>query len=154
MGSDLPVPMRLSTVILRDGAIHFIILTVLNALLVMSEYLQIIAQESEILVDANNLVFFIESLTSIIISEFLRHLYQAADAASCPETLTSVSDLEFRIIGPIGASLPGSLEDIAPEEAEEDRDCNPPQHAEGGEDDEGTSSGIEVEEVPRGEARA
>ncbi|KAJ8457159.1 hypothetical protein ONZ51_g11697 [Trametes cubensis] len=124
LSKGLASPMRLTMVVLRDGefpivttiaaainnpagTIYFVVLTILNILLLVFEYLQGgLIQEG-----ASNLVIFVEPLTAILISEFLTHLREAADKTSSPETLCSMSALESRIIGSIGASLPRRFND-------------------------------------------
>ena len=94
-------------------------------------------------------------LTTILVSEFLNDLHEAADKMSGSGSLSSVSDLEFRIVGSIGASLPAPSDDGTPDEAEEGGRENPEgSETEDGQNSEAVSSGaeLEIEEVPRGEA--
>ena len=73
---------------------------------------------------------------------------------SGPESLSSMSDLEFRIIGSIGASLPGPISDGAPDEAEESgHNTTQGSESEGNQNSEAVSSdgALEIEEVARGE---
>lgn len=88
-------------------------------------------------------------ITSILISDFLTHLHEAADAACDSGTLASASTLEFRIIGPIGASLPG-LDDVTGTFRTEDSGSwmDSEEHSQS---DEVMDSGVEVEEVARRE---
>ncbi|KAI0323825.1 hypothetical protein GY45DRAFT_1332206 [Cubamyces sp. BRFM 1775] len=115
LGKKLPSPMRLTRVILRDGEFpcrrcmdsqNLSILTILNTLQLVFEYSQVFATTVSGQAKSSDLVIFVEPLTAILISEFLAHLHEAADLASEPGTLASVSALEFRMIGSIGASLP------------------------------------------------
>ncbi|KAI0664180.1 hypothetical protein C8Q70DRAFT_1049692 [Cubamyces menziesii] len=141
LGKDLPTPMRLTTVLLYDGTVYFVVLTVLDILLLIFEYLQ--TQNFKV------------TLTTILVSEFLNDLHEAADKMSGSGSLSSVSDLEFRIVGSIGASLPAPSDDGTPDEAEEGGRENPEgSETEDGQNSEAVSSGaeLEIEEVPRGEA--
>ncbi|KAJ8455470.1 hypothetical protein ONZ51_g12448 [Trametes cubensis] len=122
LSKDLRTPMRLTTVLLRDGSIYFVLLTGLNILALIFEYLQIGKIFS---LDATFLRLTtapsdeLPRLTSILVSKFLNDLREAADKMSGPETLSSVSNLEFRIVGSIGASLPGPSDDGTPDDAGE-----------------------------------
>ena len=94
-------------------------------------------------------------LTTILVSEFLNDLHEAADKISGPESLSSVSDLEFRIVGSINASLPAPSDDGTPDEAEEGgRENSEGPEPEDGQNSEAVSSSaeLEIEEVPQGEA--
>ncbi|KAJ8495231.1 hypothetical protein ONZ51_g1803 [Trametes cubensis] len=145
LGKDLPTPMRLTTVLLYDGTVYFVVLTVLDILLLIFEYLQV-------WISTQN---FKVTLTTILVSEFLNDLHEAADKMSGSGSLSSVSDLEFRIVGSIGASLPAPSDDGTPDEAEEGGRENPEgSETEDGQNSEAVSSGaeLEIEEVPRGEA--
>ncbi|KAI0328672.1 hypothetical protein GY45DRAFT_1337957 [Cubamyces sp. BRFM 1775] len=146
-------PSRLTNVILRDGTIYFVVLTGLNTLLLLFEYLQYIKilASFQAQADVSILVQFVEPVTTILISEFLTHLYEAAEAVEDTGTLPSVGTLEFRIMGPIGASLPGLDDVVETIETEERGSC---EALEGDQDDEVVSSGAEVEEVTRSEADA
>ncbi|KAJ8481546.1 hypothetical protein ONZ51_g5918 [Trametes cubensis] len=120
MGKGLPTPMRLTAIVLRDGTIYFVILTVLNILQLLFEEIQVPAHALHRgQAQSSDLVVFVEPITAILTSEFLTHLRNAADAASGSEILSSVNALEFRIIGSIGASLPSPHTDAAPSGAEE-----------------------------------
>ena len=94
-------------------------------------------------------------LTAILVSKFLDDLHEAADKISGPESLSSVSDLEFRIVGSINASLPAPSDDGTPDEAEEGgRENSEGPEPEDGQNSEAVSSSaeLEIEEVPQGEA--
>ncbi|KAJ8457094.1 hypothetical protein ONZ51_g11730 [Trametes cubensis] len=96
-------------------------------------------------------------LTAILVSEFLNDLHEAADKTSGSETLSSVSNLEFRIIGSIGTSLPGPSDDGTPDEAEEGSyNATEGFEPEGGQNSEVVSAGavLGMEEVLRSEAEA
>ncbi|KAJ8490234.1 hypothetical protein ONZ51_g2449 [Trametes cubensis] len=115
LGKKLPASFILTTVLLRDGTIYFVVLTILNILLLAFDYHQVFANDP---INVSYLVNFAEPITSILISDFLTNLREAADnLASGPESQVSVDTLEFRIIGSIGASLPGPDEYRASSEA-------------------------------------
>ncbi|KAI0334620.1 hypothetical protein GY45DRAFT_1318223 [Cubamyces sp. BRFM 1775] len=135
LGRTLPTPARLTTVVLRDGTIYFVLLTAFNTLQLVFENLQvptctayvrqaidqvkIFVEDGAVQVETSNLIIFIEPLTAIIISEFLAHLHEAADETSGANTLTSVGTLQFKIIGSIGASLPGPADVVTPNDTED-----------------------------------
>ncbi|KAJ2997700.1 hypothetical protein NUW54_g7102 [Trametes sanguinea] len=58
---------------------------------------------------------FIEPLTAILVSSFLTDLHKAASAATNQDSLLSMGTVEFRVIGSIGASLPGPGEGVEDE---------------------------------------
>ncbi|KAJ8473514.1 hypothetical protein ONZ51_g7812 [Trametes cubensis] len=120
MGKGLPTPMRLTAIVLRDGTIYFVILTVLNILQLLFEEIQVLTTGGLGQAQSSDLVVFVEPITAILTSEFLTHLRDAADAASGSEILSSANALEFRIIGSIGASLPSPYEDVALSEVTEE----------------------------------
>ncbi|KAI0328673.1 hypothetical protein GY45DRAFT_1325962 [Cubamyces sp. BRFM 1775] len=91
-------------------------------------------------------------LTAILISDFLTHLHEAADKTSNTETLASVGTLEFRIIGSIGASLPGGPDDVV--EPSESEESGTREDLEWDWDGGVVSSSAEVEEVTTGETEA
>ncbi|KAI0661460.1 hypothetical protein C8Q70DRAFT_1052537 [Cubamyces menziesii] len=131
LSKDLRTPMRLTTVLLRDGSIYFVLLTGLNILALIFEYLQMPYFKITLVIwwrSLNRQTFLrlttapsdeLPRLTSILVSKFLNDLREAADKMSGPETLSSVSNLEFRIVGSIGASLPGPSDDGTPDDAGE-----------------------------------
>ncbi|KAI0328696.1 hypothetical protein GY45DRAFT_1435990 [Cubamyces sp. BRFM 1775] len=105
LGKNLSASFILTTVLIRDGTIYFVVLTVFNALLLAFDYQQVFAYGA---INLSYLVNFVEPITSILISDFLTNLREAADDLDPgSESLASVSTLEFRIIGSIGVSLPG-----------------------------------------------
>ncbi|KAH9888811.1 hypothetical protein C8Q73DRAFT_793816 [Cubamyces lactineus] len=142
LGRKLSTPSGLSMVLLRDGTVYFMALTVLNTLLLIFEYFEILGVGT----DGHNsaLVSFIEPLTAILISEFLIHLHEAADRGSGLETLTMAqSTLEFRIVGSIGASLHSPAEE-ALNETECSDGCEEHEDSQ-----EFASSAMEVEKMTR-----
>ncbi|KAI0664197.1 hypothetical protein C8Q70DRAFT_1049706 [Cubamyces menziesii] len=145
LGRELSTPSRLATVLLRDGTVYFVALTILNTVLLIFEYLEVLG----IGTDNHNsaLVSFIEPLTAILISEFLANLHNAADRTSGTETLTTAqSTLEFRIVGSIGASLHGGTFGIAPNDTDCDDIC------ENAQNDGIARSAVEEEDLPRDQA--
>ncbi|KAI0328660.1 hypothetical protein GY45DRAFT_1372140 [Cubamyces sp. BRFM 1775] len=146
LSKGLPNPMRLTTIVLRDGTIYFVVLTILNTLQLLFEEIQVLTTGGLGQAQSSDLVVFVEPITAILISEFLTHL---RDAASGPEILSSANTLEFRIIGSIGASLPGPNEDVTLSGAEEGSLSD----TENSEDDptgEAVGSRAESEQLPRG----
>ncbi|KAI0328676.1 hypothetical protein GY45DRAFT_1435976 [Cubamyces sp. BRFM 1775] len=146
-GRKVSTPSGLTMVLLRDGTIYFVALTILNTLLLVFEYLEVLGAGT----DGHNsdLVTFIEPLTAILISEFLTHLHEAADRTSSTETLATIGTLEFRIVGSIGASLHGP-DDVALNVAESDdtRWEDPKED----QNNELVSSPLEMEEMTRDQA--
>ncbi|KAI0664215.1 hypothetical protein C8Q70DRAFT_1071824 [Cubamyces menziesii] len=118
LGKKLPASFILTTVLLRDG--EGLIPSDRSAILIDSipsrhHLLCVFANDP---INVSYLVNFAEPITSILISDFLTNLREAADnLASGPESQVSVDTLEFRIIGSIGASLPGPDEYRASSEA-------------------------------------
>ncbi|KAI0331428.1 hypothetical protein GY45DRAFT_1360794 [Cubamyces sp. BRFM 1775] len=157
LSKDLPTPMRLCTIMLRDGTIYFVVLTILNIIVIVFEYLQIFTDNVTLDDNTSNLVIFVEPLTAILVSEFLNDLHEAADKTCGSETLSSVSALEFRIIGSISASLPAPTDDETPHEVVENSHEDPDgSEREAGQSREVVTSGaeLEIEEAARGEAEA
>ncbi|KAJ8483410.1 hypothetical protein ONZ51_g4715 [Trametes cubensis] len=149
IGRKVSAPSTIATVFLRDGTIYFVVLSVLNTILLVFDYLQVFTDRGASL-NLSYLVIFVEPITSILISDFLTHLHEAADAACDSGTLASASTLEFRIIGPIGASLPG-LDDVTGTFRTEDSGSWMDSE-ERSQSDEVMDFGVEVEEVARREA--
>ncbi|KAI0657929.1 hypothetical protein C8Q70DRAFT_1055308 [Cubamyces menziesii] len=92
----------LSTVALRDGVIYFIM---------VFDTLQLYTIDDG---DCGSILAqYVEPLTAVLVSYFLINLRQAADATRVLEetTIAEEGTLEFRIIGSMGASLPGPGED-------------------------------------------
>ncbi|KAJ8462885.1 hypothetical protein ONZ51_g10616 [Trametes cubensis] len=116
LGKKLSTPSILTMVLLRDGTVYFMVLTALNILQLVFEYLQVVLAVSGSQTESSNLVVFIEPLSAILISEFLTHLHDAANNAPATE-ISSTGTLEFRVIGSIGATLPSLTEAITQDEA-------------------------------------
>ncbi|KAH9893477.1 hypothetical protein C8Q73DRAFT_697049 [Cubamyces lactineus] len=152
LGKKLSASFILTTVLLRDGTIYFVVLTALNILLLAFDYHQVFANDA---INVSYLVNFAEPITSILISDFLTNLREAADSlASAPELQASVSTLEFRIISPIGASLHGPEEPPASSEAHGESDGQIPEAYEEDHNDELVIPGAEAmgARAMRGEA--
>ncbi|KAJ8489978.1 hypothetical protein ONZ51_g2582 [Trametes cubensis] len=101
----------LSTVALRDGVVYFILLLVLNTCRMVFDTLQLYTIDDG---DCGSILAqYVEPLTAVLVSYFLINLRQAADATRVLEetTIAEEGTLEFRIIGSMGASLPGPGED-------------------------------------------
>ncbi|KAI0774565.1 hypothetical protein C8Q74DRAFT_845384 [Fomes fomentarius] len=95
----------LSSILLRDGAIYFITLAIMNILHLSFSLSSILGT----LASSNSLiVIFTEAFTAILISRFLMDLQAASDAAMHQHSgVSSLSSLNFnRVIGALGSSLP------------------------------------------------
>ncbi|KAI0653386.1 hypothetical protein C8Q70DRAFT_1059293 [Cubamyces menziesii] len=148
LSKNLPNPKKLATIVLHNGTIYFVVLTALNILLLILEYLQIFTDSPVLENNSSDLSLLIEPLTAILVSEFLNDLHDAAGKTSGPETLSSVSALEFRIVGSIGASLPGPTDDETLDEAENTSH----EDSEGSERE--VSEEFEIDEQARGASEA
>ncbi|KAJ8494334.1 hypothetical protein ONZ51_g2418 [Trametes cubensis] len=145
LSKNLPNPKKLATIVLHNGTIYFVVLTALNILLLILEYLQIFTDSPVLENNSSDLSLLIEPLTAILVSEFLNDLHEAADKTSGPETLSSVSALEFRIVGSIGASLPGPTDDKALDAAEDNSHEDSEREVDGE---------LEIDEMARGVSEA
>ncbi|KAI0334188.1 hypothetical protein GY45DRAFT_1318637 [Cubamyces sp. BRFM 1775] len=93
----------LATVLLQNGTIYFIIMSILNILQMMFEVLRIFSRNPGEVI--SNLSIFTEPITAILVSSFLNDLRKAADSNAHQESLSSMGTMEIRVIGSIGASL-------------------------------------------------
>ncbi|KAJ8472698.1 hypothetical protein ONZ51_g8344 [Trametes cubensis] len=93
----------LATVLLQNGTIYFIVMSILNILQMMFEVLRIFSRNPGEVI--SNLSIFTEPVTAILVSSFMNDLRKAADCNAHQESLSSMGTVEFRVIGSIGASL-------------------------------------------------
>ncbi|KAI0656215.1 hypothetical protein C8Q70DRAFT_1056779 [Cubamyces menziesii] len=93
----------LATVLLQNGTIYFIVMSILNILQMMFEALRIFSRNPGEVI--SNLSIFTEPVTAILVSSFMNDLRKAADCNAHQESLSSMGTVEFRVIGSIGASL-------------------------------------------------
>ncbi|KAI9063832.1 hypothetical protein FKP32DRAFT_1676106 [Trametes sanguinea] len=96
---------------LKDGTMYFAVLTLLNICQMIFEILGVFTDST----GPGILSKFIEPLTAILVSSFLTDLHKAASAATNQDSLLSMGTVEFRVIGSIGASLPGPSEGVEDE---------------------------------------
>ncbi|KAI0643543.1 hypothetical protein C8Q79DRAFT_1012817 [Trametes meyenii] len=97
----------LTTVLLRNGTVYFIILTTLNFLQMILTIFSVPAAENQ--TNTNIITTFIEPLTAILISSFLTDLNNAANSSSYDEDSRStviMSSVQFNAMDSLGLALP------------------------------------------------
>ncbi|KAH9887041.1 hypothetical protein C8Q73DRAFT_270586 [Cubamyces lactineus] len=93
----------LATVMLQNGTLYFLVMSILNILQMMFEVLRIFSRIPGEAI--SNLSILTEPVTAILVSSFLNDLRKAADFNAHQESLSSMGTMEFRVMGSIGASL-------------------------------------------------
>ncbi|KAJ3015465.1 hypothetical protein NUW54_g1040 [Trametes sanguinea] len=109
-----------ATVMMKDGTMYFVVLTLLNICQMIFEILGVFTDSTgpgilSKFIEPFTLAVASVSLTAILVSSFLTALHKAASAATNQDSLLSMGTVEFRVIGSIGASLPGPGEGIEDE---------------------------------------
>ncbi|KAI0668038.1 hypothetical protein C8Q78DRAFT_1081444 [Trametes maxima] len=97
----------LTTVLLRNGTVYFIILTTLNFLQMILSIFSVPAAENQ--TNTNIITTFIEPLTAILISSFLTDLHNAANSSPYDEDSQStviMSSVQFNAMDSLGLALP------------------------------------------------
>ncbi|KAJ8495525.1 hypothetical protein ONZ51_g1642 [Trametes cubensis] len=123
------------------------LLTILNIVSLITELLNTFHEA--LYGNGSYIINFNEPITAILVSTFLIELRKAADSEAYQTSISSMSSLEFRVVGSIGASL--SNPEPLPEGAAEEMEMVEVGHAEEGAQQLASSDGMEIEEVARSE---
>ncbi|KAI0643553.1 hypothetical protein C8Q79DRAFT_187886 [Trametes meyenii] len=89
----------LSQVLLHNGAIYFLVLTILNLLQVVLIVPSVFTPSH-----MTNLTLFIEPITAILTSSFIADLYRAADHRSRQSSLFSITSIRFHDVESMNAA--------------------------------------------------
>ncbi|KAJ2999104.1 hypothetical protein NUW54_g6971 [Trametes sanguinea] len=103
----------LITALLKNGTRYVVVLASLNTIQMAFEIHREFKASNN---NASFLAIFSEVTTAILVDAFLNDLHNAAEANTWQEHLSSIGPLEFRVVGSIAATLPGSQENDDHEE--------------------------------------